>query len=51
MKKYVITGIDRRGRRFKPIYTDQYWNYNIWQGTIWLLLENGKRKKLKEVIN
>jgi hypothetical protein len=51
MKKYVITGILRNGTRFKPIYTDTPWHYNIWNGTVWKVLENGKRKKIKEIIN
>jgi hypothetical protein len=49
--KYVITGVDRSGKRFKPIHTDTPQHYNIWQGTIWLKLENGKRKKIQEVWN
>ena len=47
---YVITGKLRNGKRFKAIYTDQPWNYNIFQGTVWQLV-NGKRKKLKEIYN
>lgn len=50
MSKYVITGIDRSGRRFKPIYTDTPWHYNIWRGTVWKIV-NGKRKKVKEIYN
>ena len=49
--KYVITGKLRNGVRFKPIYTDQPWNYNIWQGTIWELLDNEKRRKVKDIDN
>lgn len=47
---YVITGVDRNGKRFK-IQTTTPQHYNIWKGTLWLLLENGKRKKVKEYWN
>ena len=49
-KNYVITGISRDGRRFKPIHTTTPQHYNIWQGTIWELVE-GKRKKVREIFN
>jgi hypothetical protein len=48
--KYVITGTDRSGKRFKPIHTDTPQHYNIWNGTLWKV-ENGKRKKVKEYFN
>jgi len=48
--KYVITGVDKSGKRFKPIHTDTPQHYNIWQGTIWEL-DNGKRKKVVNIIN
>jgi hypothetical protein len=51
MSKYVITGILRNGKRFKPIYTDYPKHYNIWHGTLWKLLENGKKKKVAQIIN
>lgn len=51
MSKYVITGTLRNGRRFKPIYTDTPWHYNIWCGTVWRLDETGKRKMVKRVYN
>lgn len=50
MKKYVITGKLRNGKRFKAIHTDTPWNYNIWQGTVWEIVD-GKRKKVKEIYN
>jgi hypothetical protein len=49
--KYVITGILRNGKRFKPIYTNHPENYNIWQGTLWRILPNGRRKKIRDYIN
>ncbi len=48
--KYVITGILRNGRRFKPITTTTPQHYNIWQGTIWLI-KDGKRKLVKRIWN
>lgn len=49
--KYVITGTDRKGKRFEPIHTNTPQNYNIWQGTLWEILPNGKRKKVREYFN
>lgn len=51
MTKYVITGKDRSGRRFKPIHTNTPWHYNIWQGTVWEKQPDNTRKKVKEIIN
>lgn len=50
MTKYTITGVDRNNRRFK-INTDTPQHYNIWKGTLWENLENGKRKKVLEYYN
>ena len=51
--KFIITGTDRQGKRFK-IESNSY-TYacciNLWNGSVWALLENGKRKLLKRVIN
>jgi hypothetical protein len=47
---YVITGKDRSGKRFEPIYTKTPQHYNIWNGTLWYQKE-GKRKKIKEYFN
>jgi hypothetical protein len=35
MSKYIITGILKNGKRFKPIHTDTPQHFNIWKGTIW----------------
>ena len=45
-KRYIITGKLRNGKRFKPIYTTTPQHYNIWQGSLWELI-NGKRKLIK----
>jgi len=49
--QYVITGITKNGKRFKPIRTETPQHYNIWKGTIWVILSNGKRKKLQTINN
>lgn len=50
-KLYVITGKLANGRRFRPIKTNQPQNYNIYQGTIWEVQPNGKRKRIATVWN
>ena len=42
---YTITGKDRNGKRFR-INTNSPEHYNIWQGTVWQNLNNGKRKRV-----
>ena len=49
--KFVITGTDRRGKRFAPIHTETPWHYNIYCGTVWRITEEGKRIKVKSIIN
>jgi hypothetical protein len=48
---FVITGILTNGKRFKPIHTKTPQHYNIWKGTIWQLMNNGKRKLIKRIWN
>ena len=43
---YVITGIKRDGKRFKPIHTHTPQHYNIWKGSLWGIV-NGKRKLIR----
>lgn len=53
IKQFDITGKDRSGKRFK-IETSSY-TYacmiNLWNGSVWAVLESGKRKLLKRVYN
>ena len=53
IKNFLVTGIDRSGKRFK-IQTSSY-EYacmiNLWNGSVWTVLENNKRKRIKRVIN
>ena len=54
IKAFIITGVLRNGRRFKAIRVNSYYQammYNIWQGSVWALLENNKRVRIKQVIN
>lgn len=50
-KDFVITGIDRNGKRFKPIKTNTPQHYNIYKGSLWKITENGKRKLVKRYYN
>lgn len=53
IKAFIVTGTDRSGKRFK-IQTSNYMHamcINLWRGSVWALLDSGKRKKLKTVIN
>lgn len=50
---FVITGIDVYGKRFR-IHTSSAmhaFGINLWRGSVWKILENGKRKLLKRVYN
>jgi hypothetical protein len=47
---FVITGRDAYGKRFKAIHTNTPQGYNIYQGTLWQIV-NGKRKKIKDYFN
>ena len=60
IKAFEVTGIDRNNKRFLKVYTKGE-NYrtayetvmmiNIWNGSVWARLDNGKRKLLKRVYN
>lgn len=47
---YIITGVDAHGKRFKPIHTYTPQHYNIYNGSIWNIV-NDKRKLIKRIIN
>lgn len=50
--KYLVTGVDRNGKRFR--IEGNHWSYlshiNLWRGTKWLI-RNGKRYKISTVFN
>lgn len=47
---YVITGKLRNGKRFEPIHTTDYRNYNIWNGSVWRLFPDGRRSLIKRIV-
>lgn len=50
-RNYKITGVDYKGRRFKPKYTNFPRHFNIYRGTVWHTLPDGKLKKAYDVVN
>ena len=53
-KNYVVTGVLRTGQRFKAIHTSNLfyaYGINLWNGSVWEVESNGKRKLLKRVFN
>lgn len=50
--KYVVTGVDRQGKRFKLTYSNCLYamSINLWRGSVWQET-NGTRKLLKRVYN
>lgn len=51
--KYHVTGTDRDGKRFKRVYSNLHYalSINLWNGSVWQVDENGKRKLIKRVYN
>lgn len=49
---YVITGVDRNGKRFRIKTSNSIiaFGINVWRGSVWEVT-NGKRKLLKRVYN
>jgi hypothetical protein len=45
---YVITGIDRNGRRVKITTGNLHYAYgfNVWRGNLWEIQEDGRRKRI-----
>lgn len=55
---FEVTGVDRRGSRFKKSYDNSTagamtaFGINLWNGSVWgILKSNGKRKRLRRVVN
>jgi len=46
---YVITGIDKSGKRFKIESANYHYiaYINVWKGTLWGIKGNKKRKRLR----
>lgn len=54
IKSFIVTGrLYRSNRRFKKIYSSyqQAMMINLYSGSVWAELDNGKRKLLKRIIN
>lgn len=52
--KFVVTGrYYLSDKRFKSVYTKSFmaFNINLWNGRVWGVTKEGKRKLLKRVIN
>ena len=51
--RYHITGVDRGGKRFKIVTNNRIHaeGINLWTGTKWEVLPNGKRKILVRIWN
>ena len=53
-KRFEVTGMMRGGKRFKPLKFSSFKTasmINLYQGSIWGVQENGKRKLLRRVYN
>ncbi len=52
-KRYVVTGVDVRGKRFRMTYGSGFWamSINLWRGSVWGVSVSGKRTLLKRVYN
>jgi hypothetical protein len=51
--RYVCTGTDRRGKRMKPVYTQDWFHamcINLYCGNKWLI-RDGKRYRIVSVVN
>ena len=52
--EFHVTGVDIRGKRFKRMTFSSFHTanmINLWQGSVWGVLESGRRKLLKRVYN
>jgi hypothetical protein len=53
-KEFHVTGSYTSGRRFKRMTFSSFASadmINLWNGSVWGVLENGNRKLLKRVYN
>lgn len=50
---FIVTGKTTSGKRFKLTYRNALsaFGINLWRGSVWGLLPNGKRKLLKRIMN
>jgi hypothetical protein len=51
---YVVTGVDRRGKRFRKMFDNLFFAayINVYRGSLWAqCLDTGKRKLLRTTYN
>ncbi len=50
---FDVTGVDRSGKRFKDSYTslNAALCINLWNGSVWAVIDTGKRRLIKRVQN
>ena len=51
--EFHVTGVERSGKRFKRVYCNCLYamSINLWRGSVYGVLECGKRVLLKRVYN
>lgn len=51
--EFHVTGRNRNGKRFKLVYSSLYMamSINLYRGSVYAILDDGKRKLLKRVYN
>ena len=51
--EFHVTGINRGGKRFKLVYSSLFMamSINLYRGSVYAVLDTGKRKLLKRVYN
>lgn len=51
--KFVVTGVDTSGRRFRLTYREPQWalGINLWRGSVWAVMPNGRRRLVRRVYN
>jgi hypothetical protein len=51
--EFHVTGVDRAGKRFKQAHKTWFMAnaINLWNGTVWGVTPDGKRRRLKRVTN
>lgn len=53
-EKFIVTGVDVYGKRFRLEYTEPQWAFgiNLFNGSVWgVCKRTGKRKLLKRVFS
>jgi hypothetical protein len=50
---YVITGVDRAGKRFRKVTDNLAYalGHNVWNGTLWQVDDKGKKTRIHKWYN